>query len=253
MEKNLLYLLLIWALLFNACSRNSEKDLSLTPEKFEQMGIPDPTQPWTYNDYLVACRLLDNLRVFQPYALPKKNSKRSGIYFQRIIHPENFSFVLDETLTLNERAYEIQKYVDIQALLITMYTDLGHPEQYYHRELIDLYIFGLTISQNMLDLGQQINESVDEEDIELQHAYNSIQEVYVKMVLFVLENQKKENLFDVEDLERITEYVSGSVNLNNHWMLPSAKIDIKNGIQEVLDNTSSTHIRNIYEILIKEL
>ena len=222
----------------------------MTVQEYKELGMPDINEIWTYEDYVKTCKVLSNMKVFYPLSLPKKDSKKSGAYFLQIINPENFSFLLDESILLRERAEMIQRYVDIQGSLITSYTDLNNTKQNYSRELIDLYIFGLTIAQHMLDLGQRINESVDEEDIDMQYGFLSIQGMYIKMLLFVLDNQSKSYFFIETDLKNLTNFVSESIMLNKDWMEVSAIEAIEQGLRKVIDNTSSSHFKDEYQKLI---
>jgi hypothetical protein len=244
---------LVITLILTSCEKSSDRDQSLAPEEYIDTGMPDHSKLWNLQDYSTACEYLDNLKTFKPLSLPRKNSKKSGVYFSRIINPENLSFLQDESIPLNERALQIQQYVEIQGLLISIYTDINNTEQYYKRELIDLYIFGLTIAQNMLDLGNIINESVDEEDIKMQDRFHSIKNLYIKMVLFVLENQRKTTLFEEKDLIRLTDFISNSLSVNLEWLEPDAVEVLKQRIQEVIDNTTSEQIKNKYNLLVEEL
>ena len=103
----------------------------------------------------------------------------------------------------------------------------------------------------MLDLGNQINESVDDTEIEMQSKFQSIQYVYIAMVLLVVENQEKESLFEVNDLEILSDVISSSVQLNKDWMETSAREDVKRRLQKVIDITTSEHIRQKYIMLIE--
>jgi hypothetical protein len=244
---------LLILLFFTACEESSDEDQTFTSEEYLDIGMPDYKEIWSLQDYNNTCAILDNLKTFKPLSLPRKDSKRSGVYFKRIINPENLSFLVDESIPLKERALQIQQYVDIQGLLISIYTDIKNTEQYYKRELIDLYIFGLTIGQNMLDLGQRINESIDEEDINMQYAYRSIQNTYITMVLFVLGNQKKANLFEESDLERLTDFISSSIQLNKDWMEEAAVENLIMEIKDVTQNTSSKYIIEKYNTLLESL
>ena len=239
-------------LLFTSCGPRSEKDPSFTVEEFLEIGMPAPDSIWGLGDYQNACSVLDNLKTFRPYTLPKKESKKSGIYFDRMINVENLAFLMDESAPLKERAYQIQSYMNIQGFLITLYTDLNTTEQYYNKELIDLYIFGLTIAQYMLDLGQRINESVESEDIEIQYAFPSIQKMYLKTLLFVIENQSKTAFFQNEDLERLASFIVNSIELNRDWMELPAKEAITQSLQHVIDNTTSTYIQEEYSLITDE-
>jgi len=247
----IIFILLV--LITSSCGRQTEQDHSLTSEEYIEIGMPDDTSGWTSKDYTVACKTLNDIKAVKPLSLPKKDSKKSGKYFNRIINTDNLSFLYDESLSLHERAYQIQVYVDIQGCLITAYTDLDNTEQYYNNELIELYIFGLTIAQNMLDLGFKINESIEEEDLKMQNRFHAIQNLYVSMVLFVLDNQKKSSLFEETDLEKLTDYISSSVSVNRDWMDTAAAAEIKQRLHEIIDNTSSQRIKNKYNKLIEVL
>jgi len=249
-KSSILFTLII--LVFVACGEKQGEDQSLRPEEYSNIGMPDPSRIWTYEDYENACVILDNLKTMCPYSLPRYRSARSGEYFSRIVEPENLSFVQDDTIPLHDRAYRIQEYMDIQGYLITIYTTMDTARQMYNSELIELYIFGITIAQNMLDLGQMINESVDENDMQMQYAFQSIQNMYIRTVLFVLENQSKANFFKEEDLARLSQFISESILLNEDWIVPEAMEEIKQRIRRIADDTSSERIRDAYVKLIED-
>ncbi|MBR9999893.1 MAG: hypothetical protein KFF73_13030, partial [Cyclobacteriaceae bacterium] len=173
-------------------------------------------------------------------------SRRSGEIFNRIIDPVNLSFLQDETISLNEKASLIQNYVDIQGCFVTVYTNSNNTEQFYNRELIDLYIFGITIAQEMLDLGQLINESIEEEDIEMQYGYRSIQYLYLTMVNIVLENQQKSWFFEDKDLVRLSDFLYNSVMINKEWIQDKRAGEIKIRLKKIIENTESDEIREKY-------
>lgn len=245
-----IYIALLITIIFS-CKRLENKDPSYTPEEYTEMGLPSHLMIWNIEDYNTACSLLDELKVIEPLSLPKKGSSKSGEYFKRIVDLDNLSFILDETISLRDRAFQIQGYMDIQAYLITIYTNPEDTvQQFYNSELVELYIFGLSIAQNMLDLGYRINESVDEEDLEMQYAFKSIQNMYIRTVVFVLGNQLKSHFFKEEDLEMLTEFISGSLQLNKDWIVSTAISDIKLMIGSIIEDTSSEKIRNQYTELL---
>lgn len=251
--KNTYIIFLILLLIVFSCGKLANQDQSLTTDEYNNLGMPDYSGAWTFEDYKNACKVLDDIKNTKPLSLPIKNSDRSEMYFDRIINLDNLDFLLDENLTSKQKAYKIQTYIDIHSLLIRLYTDINNTEQYYNNELIDLYIFGLTITQNMLDLGNQINESIDENDIKMQSGFRSIQYMYITMVLFVLESQEKVSSFETTDLERLSDFVSSSVLLNKDWMEPSAAKDVKLQLQKVIDNASSEHVMEKYTNLIESM
>lgn len=215
--------------------------------------MPDYSKIWSYDDYRNACDILGDIKATNPLSLPKKSSDRSGMYFDRIINPDNLDFVQDESLSLQQKAYKIQSYTHIQEFLIKIYTDLDSTEQYYHRELIDLYIFSISIAQNMLDIGYQINESVDENDMVMQSGFPGIQSRYINTVSFILEIQERDSLFEPEDLERLSDFLSSSILLNKDWMEGSAIEDVKQQVQKLIVNSSSEYVIKQYNNLIESL
>ena len=236
-----------------SCDRISNKDLSLTPDEYQDMGMPDHSKIWDYKDYNEACATLSNIKSLKSFSLPRKGSKKSGEIFDRMISTDNLSFLLDESVPLYEKAHQIQKYVDIQGCFVTAYTSLNNREQYYNHELIDLYLFGLTIAQDMLDLGHLINESIEEKDIEMQSRFHSIQNLYLTMVLFVLKNQQNSYFFEEKDLIRLSEFLYYSVLINREWMEDAAVKNIEQQVKMVIENTSSDDIKKKYTMLLDEL
>lgn len=243
-------ILVVFLVVFLACNRSPDKDNTLTAGEYRAMGLPDHTSAWDYEDYQEACIVLNNIKAIKPYSLPKKDSKRSEAVFSRLTDPGNFEFLMDESLSLQERAYRIQGYVDIQGCFVTAYTTPDQSEQYYNRELIDLYIFGLTLAQEMLDLGQLINESVEEEAVEMQYGYQSIQQLYLTMVNFILENQQKSWFFEEEDLVRLSEFLVNSLMINRDWIGDEPARDIVSRAEKILQTTGSDEIRKNYNELV---
>jgi hypothetical protein len=233
-------------LIILASCRYSGEDQSFALPEYRKLGMPDAMNLWDKGNYTDACAALNNIKAIRPYSLPRKDSRKSGKLFKRMVSTDNLAFLYDETLSLKERAYRIQQYVDFQGCFLTAYTDINSQTQYYHRELIDLYIFGLTIAQDMLDLGQLINESEYSSDSELIYAYPSIRELYLTMVLTILENQRKSHFFRKNDLEALSEFLSGSVTINREWMSDSDTEKIRHSLQKVITATSSEKIRKMY-------
>ncbi len=250
MKFTYLYFLML-LLITSSCEKLYDKDHSLTAEEYKNLGMPDFLRVWSFEDYNEACGVLDDIKYAKPLSLPKKTSKRSGMYFDRIINLDNLDFLLEDTLSLQQKAHIIQPYVNIHKHLLRIYTDLHTREQYYNKELIDLYIFGLTITQNMLDIGFQINESIDEEDIKMQSGFLSIQYKHLNMILYVLGIQEKSTTFEKSDLERLTDLVSSSILINKDWMEPAAVEDLKLKLQKVIDNSSSEYIIEKYNSVIE--
>jgi len=146
------FLLSIILIIFSSCSKSVDKDLSLTRQEYLSLGVPDCDKIWTQDNYIDAFMILNKLKLTKPSSLPRKNSKKSGKLFKRMISDENFAFLQTDTLSLSEKAYLIQYYSSIQNEMVRLYTIVLNKDQYYYQELIEIYIFGLNVTQKKLDL-----------------------------------------------------------------------------------------------------
>jgi len=247
------YHIILWAILFisTSCSKTIEKDLSLTRQEYLALGIPDYNKIWTQEEYIDAFIAMNKLKLTNPSGLPRKNSKRSGEFFGRMISDENFSFLNEDTVSLSEKAYQIQYYSSIQNALITLYTNVLTKDQYYYRELIDLYIFGLNVTEKKLDLADKIMKSEDAADKKMQYGLYSVQLGYLEMVLYILENHNLSTSYTEEDHERLSKSVVESVKNNKTWMSPKDAERLKQKFQMVIDNTHSETARENYLELIE--
>lgn len=252
MLRNIFYLGLI-LLVMGSCQKKRYRDFSLSVKEYQEKGMPDPDSIWTGEDYRQAYVVLREISSTQPHSLPRKGSKKSGPYFKRLISQENIAFLDDDAISLKERAYRIQSFLLIQSDLDDLYTDIYRRNQYYHRELVDLYLFGLSVTQRMLDLSYQINESDDVEAIQIRSVFPTIQYTYLSMLSFILEKQQNASVYGIKDLERLTDSVSNSILENRAWIPTDTRNSLKDQIQVVMDSVSSDHIEKKYHHLLEVL
>jgi hypothetical protein len=170
-----------------------------------------------------------------------------------MINLENLSFLQDEILPLHEKAQIIMWWFDIYHGLNIVYTDFRMKRQYYIRELADIDIFGIRIAQQMLDLGNEINESDDPSDVAMQSDYPAIQKMYLNLLAELFEKQQHTSKYPEQTLELLSDSLSNSVRRNMGWFDEDASEKIKQEILTVIDSTSSRKIRNGYRELIEIL
>lgn len=245
------FLLSIILIMFSSCSKSVDKDLSLTRQEYLSLGVPDYDKIWTQDNYFDAFMILNKLKLTKPSSLPRKNSKKSGKLFERMISDENFAFLQADTLSLSEKAYQIQYYSSIQNELVRLYTIVLNKDQYYYQELIEIYIFGLNVTQKKLDLANKIMESDAGEDKKMQYGLYSVQLGYMEMVLYILENHHISKSYSKKDHERLSKKVVESVINNKEWMKPTDAEILKQKFQMVIDNTSSEATRENYRKLLE--
>ena len=235
------------------CKRPNETDSSLTLEEYRNLGVPDENTIWSLGDYADAFNTLRELKRDQPFALPTRDSKKSGILFSRMINLDNLSFLQDETLPLHEKAHVVKVYVDVQNKFIDVYTNILMKKQYYNQELVDIYIFGLGVTQKMLYLAHKINESEVPADVRMQAGYRAIQDLYVINLTDILRIQLQTSEYPEKALELLTDSLSSSVKRNMDWFEKGDSEKIEQAIKTVVDSTSSQKIRDDYLDLLEVL
>ena len=233
-----------------SCNIAPEKDQSLTVAEYKKLGMPDPGKSWNHQDYEKAYIALSKLRAKEPHALPRKGSPRSGVYFDRMTDIRNMTFLNDDAIPLTEKAYQIQSYILIQHDLSDLYSNIFGPDRYYDREVIDLYLFGLSIMREMMQLSRTIGESENIGDRQMQAGLPALQYSFMTMINYILDDQKNASAYRTADLERLTDSVYVSVQRNVHWMKADTRKELENRIQIVMDSVESDHIHQKYSDLI---
>ena len=133
------------------------------------------------------------------------------------------------------------------------YTLIGVEKQYYARELMDMDIFRITVVHEMLDLGQRINESDDPSDVAMQADFPHIQQMYVSLIIELLEEQLKSSQYPRTSLELLSDSISASVRSNLDWLDKNATGSIEEALQRVMEQTTSRKIRSDYRDLTELL
>ncbi len=226
-----------------------EKDYSLSLDEYAKMGMPSVDKAWDSEDFLYANDVLSKMKWGNPGGLPKKDSKKSGALFTKLISLENLTFLKVDTLALNEKALLLMNYLQIYENWRYIYTDVRLKVQYHHRELIDIQLFGLSIIELMLDYADKIQKSDDPVDIYMRTGDQSIRKMYIDYLLVTLEIQKDMSPYMKEDMERMGDSVSASVLKNKDWMDSSNKSKIIEELQIVIDSDSIGYVRDRYESL----
>lgn len=127
------------------------------------------------------------------------------------------------------------------------YTLIGVEQQYYAGELMDIDIFRITVLHEMLALGQRINESENPSDVAMQADFPHIQQMYVDLIMELLEEQLKSEHYPRTSLELLSDSISASVRNNLDWLDKDAKGAIEEAMSRVMDQTSSRRIRLEYQ------
>ena len=226
MNDNKLHLiisLLIIIVANSSCKTFFNKDHSLKPEEYQQLGMPDYKKVWTNDDYISSNITLSSLKMNDPLSLPRKNSRKSGVLFKRMVNEGNLAFIHDTIFPLRTRAYTIQYYPRFQSEMEQMYTIEYQGRMYYSEELPDLHIFGLIVHDKMLELGWIIDRSDDKDVASIKGGMTAVRYNYLKLIPRLLGELAKSEQYSIEDICRLSKSISASITKNSEWMTSSEK------------------------------
>jgi hypothetical protein len=241
-----LAILMLGFLLNESCKNSLKNDHSLTPEEYQKLGMPDHKKAWKLDDCKNACITLGTLKIDNQLAFPRKESKRSGEIFRRLVDEANLDFANDSALTLHIRVALMQQFMRYPIELYRLYSDNSQEKQYYNDELIDIYIFMLYENKQKLKLAFKIMNSKDKTDIGLQYGIKVVEHNYLKTIERLLNEQVKSQVFSIKDLNRLSEAVFHSLLENREWFLPADRKAIGDHIQTVIDKSPSGYIKKNY-------
>jgi hypothetical protein len=245
--KQILFSGLLLYLTVTSCNTLFEKDYSLKPEEYQKLGMPDPKKVWTNDDYAGANITLSSLKMNDPLSLPRKNSRKSGEVFKRMVNEENLAFIYDTVSPLRTKAYAVQYFPRFQSEMEQMYTIEYKGRIYYAEELVDLHIFGLLVHDKMLELGWIIDRSDDEDISGIKSGLDAVKYNYLKLIPRLLDELVKQDIYSAEGCERLGKAVSASVIKNNVWMTPSDKAILVSEFMNIIDNPEVSGIKNNLE------
>lgn len=251
--KNLIVLLFLVLLSGSSCKSLFRKDRSLTVKEYQAMGMPSVDTVWTEEKLLKAHNTIAYQRSKNFFALPKKESRRSSAVFNRIISRENLFFLDDTTLSLRDKAYDIQSFSSFLHELGRMYTDVFRSRQYYSAELIDIYTFELYVRKKMFELADKIDRSDKPDDIRMQQGRIAIVAGYVHLVGSLMGEQVRTRSYSRGELEKLRNEVVQSITENIHYLDNGSKQKIAADIKNLLEKHPAGYIGRKYNKALKTL
>lgn len=245
MKFDIFLIIAVFSISFS-CNKAKDVDYSFELEQYRQMGVPDPNKVWDFDAIRTAHNLLSGIKWDKPYCLPRKESKKSGILFDRIVTLENMTFLQNDTIKLHEKGYMSLEFLQLVENWKDVYTNPVWEKQYYQRELIDININEVRVTQIMVDLTAKIMVSDDPIDIMMQEGVPKIKLNYVSSLINALNAQSNTSEFLKKDIERMTDSISSSIMRNRAWMDSTSVTKIRKSIDNVLDSTSSDYVKGRY-------
>ena len=229
-----------------SCNKAKDEDYSLELEQYRKMGIPDPNMVWDIDDIRTAHEILSGIKWDKPYSLPRKESKKSGVLFDRIVNLENMIFLQKDTLKLHEKGYMSLEFLQFVEKWKEVYTNPIWKNQYYQRELVDININEVRVTHIMVDLTKKIMVSDDPIDIMMHEGVPKIKLNYISSLINALHTQNNTSGFLKDDIERMADSLSSSIRRNRAWMDSTSVNKIRKSIDNAIDSTSSDYVKGRY-------
>ena len=251
--KNTLILLFLIILVNGSCRNIFRKDLSLTLKEYQEKGMPDIDTAWPEDKLMKAHITLGSIRTKNLLKLPRRDSRKSGSVFSRILSKENMSYLDDPSKSLQDKAYEIQSMGSFINEVSRMYTDNFRAEQYYREELIDIYIFEMYVRKRMLEVAEQIMNSKDPEVIGMQAGRKGIVNGYVNLIITMISYQEKTKAFSARQLKKLNNEVSISIKENIQYLDSENKLEISDEIKKITEKSTSGSLKKTNEKMLRLL
>ncbi len=251
--KSIILTLIILMCITQSCQSPDQKDYSFTLEEYKQRGFPELNKSWNPEEYNILFDKLTKIKYQHPLSLPRKNSMKSGILFDRLIGKENLSFLDNDSILLQEKVFNIRIYGDFVDDLINIYQDIFRKEQYYKVELVYVHILKITVSQEMLNLAETVLQSENKKDHALVHDLQSIQQIYLNKMGQIMEQQKHKSLYSKKDYKILCDSMAAAVKRNMEWFEPETAKYVGQKLQEVMDSLEIPIVRKEYQEIISSL
>jgi len=240
----------IISLVNESCRNIIQEDNSLTPQQYMGLGMPDHNKTWTEQDYQKAHIVINSLIIKNFHSLPRIASRKSDGVFRRITSKDNFSFLEDQGISLQNKAYKIQSIANMMGQMGTSYTDKSVTRQYYSEELVEIYATHLFIRGKMLELSEKIDKSTNQEDLMMKAGRDGILSSYVLLIKFLVNEYEKNSAFSASDLKKLNKKISLSIEENIKYLDSGSKQRLFSVINNSIKNSPSGLKANNYRNIL---
>lgn len=240
-------------LLIFGCKAQEKEDVSLSVNEYEKYGMPTTRKIWISDDYDKTIVLLNEIKKGNFKSLPRANSEKSKPYFDRIISEENLSFIEDTTITLQKKAFLIQSFAVTYGKLIYLYYQENSKTQYYNEELINIYIFGLKLTDKLFDFANLNLKSTKEPNAQMKAGIENMSSGYYKTILTYLDLLVQNDVYQTKDLEKFSIELKINLNRNINWLNSERRGQIKEKLNQTKNLSGSKIVKDNQNAILKLL
>ena len=235
-----------------SCKNETDTDDSLTVKEYRASGLPDPGKVWDSGDYSMAFAVLENLKNTTPNRLPRKNSRKSGEVFERMLSLKSLSSPQDNSIPYELKLSETRNFLKTCEKWIFIYTNPGDELQYYHRELTELYLFGLKLTEITLEIPNTMPDTYVAEEEGL--GEDPVRLSYLSILFNLLRLQtEKISQFSSTDHEMLAEGIITSINKNKSWLDEMTKNDLTDVLNVLINAMPYDQVNEKYMELLESM
>jgi hypothetical protein len=223
----------------------------MTVREYKILGMPDIDTLWSTKYLYKAYSTLARIRSRNFFSLPRNKSRKSGAVFSQIINRDNLYFLYDSTMTLREKAFQIQSLSGFLNDMTRIYGDELRVKQYYSEELVDLYTFNLYVRKKMFELASEIDKSDKPEDIGMKPGRGVVVTGYVMLVGSIVNEQEKTESYSTAELKRLSKAVVHSIKENIQYLDVENKKKIVADLNRSIERHPSGYVPKEYKKVLK--
>jgi hypothetical protein len=253
--KKMRIVVIIIIVLFNNldCFSQSRKDESFTEKQYEKLGVPSPEKIWHSDEYDKCIVILTDVKKENIKSLPQFNSKKSNTFFQRLISPENLLIINDSTIDIQQRVFQLQYLTSNFGKLVFLYYQNDNSKEYYSKEMVELFIFGLRINEATFNFANTIMQKAKIINEQMKLGIQNMKNGYKNTIVGMLDELERNSAYNIEDLEKLSLELKNNIDRNIDWIEPNTRLEIKEKITKMTQNEYSLVVNNNLIQIIKKL
>jgi len=221
----------------------SQSENNFSIDDYMALGIPNPIEDWTVEDYDSTLTILKKLMSDNKLSLPKSESS----VFKRIISKET----LKSILLLDKNSLNVSKIEPMRKNISGLLRLYGNEPNEYHGEIADLIVHTLYALDLIISFVEHYLSSLEEDTDD--GSILQIKKGFGETVNGILDWQAEVEAFNVQDLEKISFTLTFSCIKNRDWLLPEDKKEIMNEFALISKNGQTIVIRKNYRTALEFL
>lgn len=244
-------ILIINTLNFISCQE--QKDYSKTLEEYYTLGFPNVENKWNTLEMETAINAIEKLKRIDEFALPKMNSEKSSVYFDKILQ-ELPRVDLSNYKGINGEFQTFSRFEKLMSRLAFAYGPSEKLQIYYSNEAIE---FNKLSVQEMTKVGKLYQILVSNLPDSMRQKNNENEKLFERGIVKVfeasLETHLPYNKYAPEDNIELARVISTNLPIAWPWLNHDSKSSIMQQLVGLSKESEISEIKEIYSALLKQL